>query len=211
MKGLIGKKLGMTQVYDDKGRVIPVTIMQAGPCVVVDVKTKEKNGYSAIQLGFGEMKAKNASKAYIGHLKNAGRQANPPSVIREMRVDSDPEVQTGSEIKADIFANGEFIDVTGTSKGRGFQGVVKRWHFAGGRYSHGGGWKRKPGSSGQRETPGNIIKNKRYPGHMGNVRSTTQNLIVVKSVPEENLIYVKGAVPGPNGGTILIRSAKKKS
>lgn len=211
MKNLIGKKVGMTQLYDDNGKVIPVTVLEAGPCVVLDVRTQEKDGYSAVQFGFGSRKAKNVSKPVLGHLKKSGRDANPPSIIREFRTEADSDLSPGTEIKGDIFSADEYLDITGTTKGRGFQGVVKRWNFAGGRYSHGGGWKRKPGSIGQCEFPGRVQKGKKLPGRMGNIRKTVQNLRIVKTLPEESLIFVKGAVPGPNGGTLLIRSAKKKS
>ncbi len=211
MNALIGRKIGMTQVYDDRGRVIPVTVLQAGPCVVLDLKTKERDGYSAIQLGFGEKKAKNETKAILGHCKKAGRETTPPTKIKEFRIEGDSDLEIGAELKSDIFVVDQYVDVTGTVKGRGFQGVVKRYNFAGGRYSHGGGWKRKPGSIGQCEQPGRVQKGKKMPGQMGNVPRTTQNLRVVKLMPEENLIFIKGAVPGPNGGTLFIKNARKKS
>lgn len=209
-KGLIGKKIGMTQVYNEKGTLVPVTVIEAGPCVVLDLKTKEKNGYSSIQLGFGEKKVKNVSKAIIGTCKKAGRENRPPCKIAEVRLDADSDLQIGAELKSDIFAADEFVDIVGITKGRGFQGVVRRHSFAGGRASHGGGWHRRTGSIGQKELPGNIIKGKRMPGQMGNERRTIQNLLVVKVSPEENLLFVKGAVPGPNGGIVHIKSAKKK-
>jgi large subunit ribosomal protein L3 len=210
MKGLIGKKLGMTQIYDGTGKVSPVTVLQVGPCTVIDQLTAEKNGYSAMQLGFGEKKAKNVSKAVKGHCEKSGRNENPPIVIKEFRLDKDSDAEIGSELSADIFAENEFVDVVGTIKGRGFQGVVKRYNFGGGRYSHGGGWKRKPGSIGQCEFPGRVDKGKKMPGHMGNVRRTIQNLKIVRVDAKDNLIFIKGAVPGPNGGIIVVRSAKKK-
>jgi large subunit ribosomal protein L3 len=210
MKGLIGKKVGMTQVYDESGKIIPVTVLQAGPCVVVDVKTVEKDGYSAIQLGFGEAKVKNTTKALLGVYKKAGI-TNPPAVMNEIRVDADPQIELGSVLTSDLFTTDDFLDVIGITKGRGFQGCVRRWGFAGGRYSHGGGWKRKPGSVGMRESPGRVFPGKKLPGQMGNVSRTIQNLKVVRVVKEDNLLFVKGAVPGPNGGTLLIKSALKKS
>ncbi|OGV52727.1 MAG: 50S ribosomal protein L3 [Lentisphaerae bacterium GWF2_44_16] len=209
-KGLIGKKIGMTQVYNEKGTLVPVTVIEAGPCVVLDLKTKEKNGYSSIQLGFGEKKVKNVSKAIVGTCKKAGRENRPPCKIAEVRLDADSDLQIGAELKTDIFAANEFVDIIGITKGRGFQGVVKRYNFAGGRASHGGGWHRRTGSIGQKEMPGNIVKGKRMPGQMGNERRTIQNLLVVKVSPEENLLFVKGAVPGPNGGIVHVKSAKKK-
>jgi large subunit ribosomal protein L3 len=211
MQGLIARKLGMTQVYDEKGTVTPVTVVQAGPCVVLEVKTKEKNGYCAVQLGFGERKAKNVGKAVVGHVRKAGLESTPPAVIREIRLDSEADCTVGAQLKADLFSTGSYVDVTGIVKGRGFQGVVKRYNFAGGRYSHVGGWKRCPGSIGQCEWPGHVQKGKKLPGQMGNVRRTIQNLEVVKVVAEENLIFLKGAVPGPNGGTLTVRKARKKT
>ncbi|MDD5728717.1 MAG: 50S ribosomal protein L3 [Victivallales bacterium] len=211
MKGLIGKKLGMSQVFDEAGKVTPVTVIQAGPCTVVDVMTRDRDGYSAIQLGFGTKKAKNVSKAMLGHFKKAGLKTELPSVIREFRTEKDPEIELGSVIGADTFKADEFLDVTGIIKGRGFQGVVKRYNFNGGRYSHGGGWKRRTGAIGQCEFPGRVDKGKKMPGHMGNVRRTIQNLRIVRVIPEENILFVKGAVPGPVGGTVALQSAVKKT
>lgn len=211
MKGLIGKKIGMTQVYDEKGSLTPVTVLQAGPCVVLNVKTKEKDGYSALQLGFGSGKAKNESKAVLGTCKKAGCDAKPPRKIGEIRLEADPEAQVGAELKSDLFAANEYVDVSGITKGKGYQGVVRRHNFAGGRASHGGGWHRRTGSIGQKEMPGNVIKGKRMPGQMGNDRRTIQNLRIVKVSQEDSLVFVKGAVPGPNGGIVFIKSAKKKN
>lgn len=212
MKGLIGKKVGMTQIYDESGVLIPVTVIQAGPCVVTDVKTKERDGYAAIQLGFGERKAKNVSKARAGHLAKAGVSGEKlPSVLREVRISEKDEVPAlGAELKADIFEANEYLDVIGTTKGRGFQGVVRRYRFGGGRASHGGAWTRRTGSIGCCEWPGNVIKGKRMPGHMGNVPRTVQNLKIVRVMAEDNVLLLKGAVPGANGGVLLIRSAIKK-
>jgi large subunit ribosomal protein L3 len=210
MKGLIGKKLGMTQIYDETGKVSPVTVLEVGPCTVIDQMTSEKNGYSAVQLGFGEKKAKNVSKAVKGHCEKSGRSEKPPVTIKEFRLEEDSNLEIGSELRADVFVENDFVDVVGTIKGRGFQGVVKRYNFGGGRYSHGGGWKRKPGSIGQCEFPGRVDKGKKMPGHMGNVRRTIQNLKIVRVDAKDNLIFIKGAVPGPNGGIIVVRSAKKK-
>lgn len=212
MKGLIGKKVGMTQVYDESGVLIPVTVVQAGPCVVTDVKTMERDGYAAIQLGFGERKAKNVTKARAGHLAKAGVTGERlPSVLREVRISAAEEIPAlGSELKADIFEANEYLDVVGTTKGRGFQGVVRRYRFGGGRASHGGAWTRRTGSIGCCEWPGNVIKGKRMPGHMGNVPRTVQNLKIVRVMAEDNILLLKGAVPGANGGVLLIRSAIKK-
>ncbi|MFA6103376.1 MAG: 50S ribosomal protein L3 [Victivallaceae bacterium] len=211
MKGLIGKKIGMTQVYDEGGKVIPVTIVQAGPCVVMDVKTIEKNGYSAVQLGFGERKAKNATMALLGTAKKAGITGNPPASLREIRTAADPQLELGAIVTADIFKADDYLDISGITKGRGFQGSVRRHGFKGGRYSHGGGWKRKPGSVGMRESPGRVFVGKKLPGHMGSVNRTIQNLKIVRVAKEDNLLFIKGAVPGPNGGTLLIKAALKKS
>ena len=209
-KGLIGKKLGMTQIFNEQGALVPVTVIHCGPCTVISAKTVEKDGYSALQLGFGSRKAKNVSKAVLGNVKPAGLEKTPPEVIKEVRLDADPAQKTGDVLKVDIFAVDEFVDVTGTTKGRGFQGVVKRWHFAGGRETHGGAWTRRTGSIGMREKPGKVMKGHPMPGHMGNVNRTIQNLKVVGVRPEENLLFVKGAIPGANGGVVLVRSAVKK-
>ncbi len=211
MKGLIGKKVGMTQIYDDKGVLIPVTAVEVGPCKVVGLKTVEKDGYAAVQFGFGTKKAKNISKSVKGELAKAGITEELPAIIREFRLcDGDAAYELGAEVKADIFAEGEFLDVTGVTKGRGYSGVMRRHHFKGGRDGHGGGWHRKPGSIGCREMPGNVIKGKPMPGQLGSVKCTVQNLKVVKVDLEDNLLFVSGAVPGANGGTVIVRKAKKK-
>jgi len=209
MKGLIGKKVGMTQVYDEKGTLIPVTVIEAGPCVVTAVKTVERDGYSALQIGFGSRKSKNVSKACAGHLAKAGVTGDRlPSILREIR--NADAAELGAVLKADLFAEGDFLDVIGTTKGRGFQGVVKRWNFAGGRGSHGGAWERRPGSIGCCEWPGRVNKGKHMPGHYGCDRRTVQNLKVVRVMAEDNVILVRGAVPGANGGVLVIQSALKK-
>ncbi len=210
MKGLIGKKVGMTQVYDEKGVLIPVTVIQAGPCVVVDVKTQSRDGYSAVQLGFGERKAKNAGKPLLGHAAKANYTTCAPACLKEIRLAADESIELGSVLKADVFAQNDYLDVTGTTKGRGFAGVVKRYRFGGGRASHGGAWTRRTGSIGCREWPGNVIKGKRMPGHMGNTRCTMQNLQVVRVMSDDNVLLVRGAVPGANGGILVLRSAVKK-
>ena len=208
MKGLIGKKVGMTQVYDEAGVLIPVTVIEAGPCVVTAVKTEERDGYAAVQLGFGSRKAKNVTKACAGHLAKAGVNGDKlPAILREFRK---VEAAVGDVVKVDAFAAGEFLDIVGTTKGRGFQGVVKRYNFGGGRASHGGAWTRRTGSIGCCEWPGRVNKGKRMPGHTGNTRCTVQNLEIVKVMPEDNVLLVKGAVPGANGGILLISSAIKK-
>ncbi len=211
MKGLIGKKVGMTQVYDETGKIVPVTVIEAGPCVVVGVKTQERDGYSAVQLGFGSKKAKNSSKAMVGHCAKANCEAGKvPAVLREFRTGAGEQFEPGTVLKVDTFAASDYVDVVGTTKGRGFQGVVKRHGFQGGRASHGGDWERRPGSIGCREWPGNVIKGKRMPGHMGNTRCTVQNLQVVRVMPEENVLLLRGAVPGCNGGTLILTQAKKR-
>jgi len=210
MKCLIGKKVGMTQIYDEAGVLIPVTVIEAGPCVVTAVKTAERDGYTALQLGFGSRKAKNVTKAVAGHLGKAGVTGDRlPAVLREFRTAE--VLEPGSEVKADVFAEGDFIDVVGTTKGRGFQGVVKRWNFGGGRASHGGAWERRPGSIGCCEWPGRVNKGKRMAGHYGNDRRTVQNLKIVKIMAEDNVLLVRGAVPGANGGILLLSGARKKA
>ena len=209
-KGLIGRKLGMTQVYDDQGVLIPVTVIECGPCTVIAAKTVEKDGYSALQLGFGSRKAKNVSKAVLGNLKPAGLDSNPPAIIKEIRLDSDPTAKPGDVLGADVFAADEYVDVTGTTKGRGFQGVVHRFHTQGGRETHGGAWTRRTGSIGCREKPGRIDRGHKMPGHMGAVNRTVQSLKVMGVRPEENLILIKGGIPGANGGLVYVYSAVKK-
>jgi len=209
-KGILGKKLGMTQVYDENGTRIPVTVIEVGPCPVLALRTQDQDGYSAIQLGFGARKAKNTSKAVRGQVRAAGLESTPPAVIREVRLDNDPEVKVGDVLKADLFAKGEIVDISGVTKGRGFQGVVRRWRFAGGRASHGGGWIRRPGSIGMKVHPGRTLRGQRMGGHMGNVNRTVQNLRVVDVRPADDVIFVRGAVPGPNGGTVMVRSAIKQ-
>ena len=212
MKALIGKKIGMTQVYDEQGTLIPVTVIEAGPCVVTAVKTVERDGYDALQLGFGARKAKNLSRAEKGHLTKAvavDEAGKLPAVLREFRgMDA---AEPGAVLNVGVFAAGDFLDVVGTTKGRGFQGVVKRWNFGGGRASHGGAWERRPGSIGCCEFPGRVAKGKKMAGHYGCDRRTIQNLKVVRVNVEENYLMVKGAVPGANGGILLVRSALKKS
>ena len=209
-KGLIGKKLGMTHVYTETGVMVPVTAIEVGPCPVIALKTQSKDGYCAVQLGFGSRKAKNVSKAVLGNLAPAGLETTPPAIIREVRLDADPEYQVGDKLGADLFAANEFVDVTGRTKGRGFSGVVRRWKFGGGRASHGGAWERRTGSIGMCAAPGKVYKRRRMPGHMGNVNRTVQSLQVVQVRAEKNLLLVKGAIPGPTGGLVIIRNAVKK-
>ncbi len=205
---LLGKKLGMTQVYDAQNVLVPVTVVEAGPCPVVQVKTVETDGYNAVQLGFGSQKAKNASKAEAAHAKKAGLE-NTPRVLNEVRLTEAPTVKAGDVITVAAFAEGQTIDVIGTSKGKGFQGVVKRFRVGGGPASHGSMFHRRIGSIGMRQTPGRSWKNQRMPGHMGTDKRTVQNLSVVKIIADKNLILVKGAIPGANGDDVIIRAGKK--
>ena len=209
MQTLIGKKIGMTRVYDDAGVQVPVTVVQVGPCVVVQRKSAKPDGYEAVQLGFQEQKESRLAKPQQGHFKKAG--AKPQKVLREVRVDAAEEAKAGDVLTAKAFEGVKFVDVLGHTKGRGFQGVVKRFRFAGGRASHGGGWNRKPGSIGNREWPARVFKNKKLPGHMGSVDITTQNLRVVKVLADDHALLLEGAVPGPMGGIVLVRKAIKKA
>lgn len=208
LKGLIGKKIGMTQIFDDNGAAVPVTLIEAGPCYVTQVRTPRTDGYSAVQLGFQEVKPKRLTGGQIGHLKRHGLP--PLRFLREFRV-KDPQVKEGDVISVnDAFAVGERVDVVGTSKGKGFQGAVKRHGFAGGPKTHGQSDRlRAPGSRGSTTTPGRVFKGSRGPGHMGFERVTVQNLKVVLVDGERNLIGVRGAIPGPRGGVVLIKEARK--
>lgn len=208
MKGLIGKKLGMTSIYDDKGAAVPVTVLEVGPCVVVQRKDEARDGYSAVQLGYAEQKEQRLSKPKLGHYKKAGVEAH--RVLREFRVTADTEVAVGDVVDVRAFEEVNFVDVVATGKGRGFQGVVKRYDFGGGRASHGGGWLRRTGSIGMCEFPGRVFKGKKMPGHMGSKRVTTQNLRVMQVRAEENLILIKGSIPGANGGIVTVKEALKK-
>jgi large subunit ribosomal protein L3 len=210
MKGLIGKKLGMTQVYNDKGQRVSVTAVQAGPCTVTQLKTQEKDGYSAVQLGFGKRSLRKTTKPILGHVKKAGLDNTPPQRLGEIRLDSDPEYAVGDVLKADIFSVGEFIDVSGRTKGKGFQGVVKRHNFGGGRAGHGGGWTRKPGSIGMCVNPGRVYKGRKMPGQTGGGKRTVQNLEIIDVRPEDSILLVKGAIPGPTGSIVTVRSAIMK-
>ena len=208
LKGLIGKKVGMTQIFDDTGAAIPVTLIEAGPCYVTQVRQPEKDGYSAVQLGFDEVKPKRLAAGQLGHLR---RNSLPPlRFLREFREKS-PEVKEGDTLTVEVFQVGEFVDVVGTSKGKGFQGGVKRYHFSGGPKTHGqSDRQRAPGSRGSGTTPGRVYKGARGPGHMGNERVTAQNLNVVLVDLERNLIGLRGAVPGAKGGVVVIKGARKQ-
>ncbi len=207
-KGIIGKKIGMTQVFDEKGKVIPVTVIEAGPCVVAQKKTVENDGYAAIQIGFGDLKAQKVTKPMKGHF--AKGDVAPKRTLREFRVDNIDSYNVGDLIKADAFAAGEKVDVTGTSKGKGYAGVVKRWNFGRLKETHGSGpVARHGGSIGMCSDPSKVFKGRKMAGHMGAEKITVQNLTVVKVDAENNLIALKGAVPGPNGGTVIIRDSVK--
>ncbi len=208
LKGLIGKKIGMTQIFDEDGVAIPVTLIEAGPCYVTQVRRPDIEGYSAVQLGFQEVKPKKLTGGQLGHLKRAG--VPPLRYLREFRVKS-PEVKEGDQITVQVFEKGMRVDVVGYSKGRGFAGGVKRHGFNRQPKTHGqSDRERAPGSRGATSTPGRVFKGSRGPGHMGNVRVTAQNLLVVLVDPERNLIGVRGAVPGPKGGLVLIKEARKQ-
>ena len=206
-KGIYGKKLGMTQIFDNEGVVIPVTVIEAGPCVVAQVKTLENDGYEAVQLGFGEVKEKHLNKPVKGHFAKAIVTAKKH--LREFRLDSIEGIKVGDELKADVFAAGEKIDVQGTSKGKGFQGVIKRHGQHRGPMGHGSMYHRRPGSMGATSTPGRVFKGKKLPGHMGRVTVTIQNLDVVRVDMDKNVILVKGSVPGAKGSILKIKSAIK--
>ena len=206
-KGIIGKKIGMTQIFDEKGNVIPVTVIETAGNVVAQVKTVETDGYNAIQLGYGEIKDKHINKPETGHFAKA-KLANKKH-LREFRMDSVEEYKVGDEVKADIFTAGEKIDVQGTSKGKGFQGVIKRHGQSRGPMGHGSMYHRRPGSMGSTSTPGRVFKGKKLPGHMGRVTITIQNLDVVRVDMDKNVILLKGSVPGAKGSILKIKSAVK--
>jgi large subunit ribosomal protein L3 len=206
-KGILGRKLGMTQVFTPEGNVIPVTVIEAGPCVVLQKKDLENDGYEAIQLGFADKKERNATKPELGHVKKAGTA--PKRYIREIRGVDLSAYEVGQEIKADIFKEGEYVDVTGVSKGKGFQGVIKRHNQQRGPMSHGSKYHRGPGSMGS-IAPNRVFKSKNLPGHMGHETVTLQNLLVVKVDAERNVILVKGSIPGPRNSFVKIRASVKK-
>lgn len=206
-KGIIGRKLGMTQVFDEQGRAVPVTVVEAGPCVVCQKKTVETDGYEAIQLGFGEVKERRLNKPQLGHFRKAG--VKPLRLLREFRLSDAGKYEVGQVVKADIFAPGEKVDVTGTSKGKGFAGVIKRHNFRRGPMSHGSKYHRRVGSLGASTFPARVFKGRRMPGHMGAERVTIQGLEVVRVDPDKNLLLIKGGVPGVRGSYLLIRPSVK--
>lgn len=207
-KGIIGKKLGMTQLFDENGKVVPVTIIEAGPCVVVQKKTVESDGYQAVQLGYGDVSVKKVAKPAKGHFDKAN--VAPKKTLREFRLDDISGLSVGDIVKADTFAVGDHIDVVGISKGKGYAGTIKRFNGHRLRESHGTGpVARHAGSNGSTSTPSRVFKGKRLPGHMGAVRVTVQNLSVVKVDAENNLIAIKGAIPGPKGSVVCVSDSVK--
>lgn len=207
-KALIGKKIGMTQIFDEKGNVIPVTVVEAGPCNVVMKKTVENDGYEAVQLGFGDVKVQRVNKPMMGHFKK--NDVAPKKTLKEFKLDDILSVNVGDTLKADIFAVGEKVDVIGTSKGKGTAGAIKRWNFSRLKESHGTGpVARHAGSLGACSDPSRVYKGKKLAGHLGCERVTIQNLDVAKIDADNNLIAIKGAIPGPKGGIVVIRNAKK--
>ena len=209
-KGLIGKKIGMTQVFDENGKVIPVTVVELGPCVVVQKKTAENDGYEAVQLGFGDVKVKAVNKPMTGHFKKA--DVAPKKVLREFRLEDTASLNVGDILKADVFAVGDKVDVVGTSKGKGTAGAIKRWNFSRLKESHGTGpVARHAGSLGACSDPSRVYKGKKLAGHLGAERVTIQNLDVVKVDAENNLIAIKGAIPGPKKGIVMVVNSVKKS
>ena len=206
-KGLIGKKVGMTQIFDEQGKVIPVTVIEAGPCVIAQIKTVDTDGYNAIQLGFGEVKEHKVNKPVRGHY--AKSKITPKKHLREFRLDSVANMNVGDELKVDTFVAGDKLDIQGTSKGKGFQGVIKRHGQSRGPMGHGSMYHRRPGSMGPTSTPGRVFKGKRLPGHMGRETITIQNLEVVRVDLDKNAILVKGSVPGAKGAILKLKSSVK--
>jgi large subunit ribosomal protein L3 len=207
VNALIGKKLGMSQLFSPDGEVTPVTVIQAGPCTVTQIKSVESDGYNAVQLSFGEKKPQRTNKPLLGHFKKSGK--GPFAVVREVRVDDVGEFELGQEVSADIFQVGELVHVVGRSKGKGFAGTIKRWNFSRGPMSHGGMNKRPPGSVGCSASPSRVIKGRKMPGQMGNRKVTVKGLMVVDVRPEENIILIRGAVPGGRNGVVFIKKSGK--
>lgn len=207
VSGLLAKKIGMTRVFGPDGRQYPVTVLEVGPCTVVQRKTQNTDGYEAVQLGFGVKREKLFTKPELGHFKKQG--VEPRRHLREFPVEADDPAKAGDEIRADVFKAGDHIDVSGTSKGKGFQGVQKRHGFAGGPGGHGSMFHRRPGSIGQSADPAKVFKGMKMPGQMGNVRVTVQNLEILEVDPEKNLVVVRGAVPGANGGIVELKKSVK--
>lgn len=206
-KAIIGKKIGMSQIFDENGKVIPVTVVEAGPCPVVQKKTVDKDGYEALQLGFGTIADKNVNAPVKGHYKKAN--IAPMRVLKEFRLNNCADYEVGSVIKADIFAEGDKVDVSGTTKGHGFSGTIKRWNFHIGPLAHGSGYHRGVGSMGSNSSPSRVFKNKKMPGQYGNEKCTVQNLQVVRVDADRNLLLIKGAVPGARGGIVTVKQTCK--
>ena len=206
-KAILAKKLGMTQIFDETGKVIPVTVIEAGPNAVIQKKTVENDGYEAVQVGFVDLKEKKTNKPTKGHFAKAG--VTPKKFIKEFRLDDVSALNVGDEIKADIFEAGEKVDVAGISKGKGYAGTIKRWGQHRGPMTHGSGYHRGPGSMGMCSDPGRVFKGKRLPGHMGVERVTIQNLAVVRVDAEKNIILIKGGLPGPKGGLLIVKNTVK--
>lgn len=205
VKSILGKKIGMTQIFDDRGRAVPVTVVEAAPNVVTQKKTVERDGYEAVQVGYGDIKQQRLNKPLLGHL--AKHSLPPKRHLREVRMEGASEMEVGAAISVETFGVGDLVDVTGTSKGKGFAGVVKRYHWHGADMTHGSMIHRKPQSAGATDAA-RIFKNTGRPGHMGNERVTVKRLRIVRTIPEKNVILIRGAVPGPNGGLVTIREAK---
>lgn len=206
-KAIIGKKVGMTQIFDENGSVIPVTVIECGPCSVVQIKTVETDGYDAVQLGFGEVKEVKVNKPSKGHFSKAS--VKPTKHLREFRLEDVSNLKVGDEIKVDTFETGEAVDIQGITKGKGFQGVIKRHGQSRGPMGHGSMYHRRPGSMGPTSTPGRVFKGKRLPGHMGHVTVTIQNLEVVRVDLDKNVVLVKGSVPGANGAILKLKTSVK--
>lgn len=206
--GILGKKVGMTQVFKDNGDVVPVTVITAGPCTVLQVKNKDKDGYLAVQLAFDECREKGVPKASLARFKKVN--SKPKRFVQEIRLNTEEKLDAGQNIEVDIFKAGDFVDITGTSIGKGFQGGMKRWNWSGGGAGHGSMSHRRPGSIGSNTDPGRVWKGHHLPGRMGHARVTTQNLEVVRVDKEKNMIMVKGAVPGANNAYLVIKKAKKR-
>lgn len=207
INGLLGKKVGMTRLFTEEGRWIEVTVLEAGPCSVVQRKTKDTDGYSAVQLGYGDVKESRCNKPMSGHFEKNG--IAPKRVLKEIRVPDEIEINTGDEVTAEIFTVGDRVDISGTSKGRGFAGAIKRHGFGGGPGGHGSHFHRAPGSVGQSADPAKVYKGKRLPGHYGNAKTTVQNLEVVNVDTDKNLLIVRGSVPGANGGVVVVNKSLK--
>jgi len=207
LNGLLGKKLGMTRIFTEDGRWVEVTLLEAGPCSVLQCKTAETDGYEAVQIGYADVKESRCTKPLKGHFAKAG--VAPKRVLREFRVEDASALKPGDELKSDMFKPGDRVDICGTSKGKGFQGVIKRHGMHGGPGGHGSNFHRAPGSIGQSADPAKVFKGKRLPGQMGHVRKTIQNLEVLQVHPEKNLVVVRGAVPGANGGLVVLKHSVK--